>query len=237
MADHRMVAIAAGTVDVVFTERSDGDFRSLSPDAHPDVAPDWAHPHQAALARRRRSIVDAPWTWLRQVHGGRVVYVARPGDQAGAVADAAVTTTPGCPIAVSTADCAPVVLVAEEGVAVVHAGWRGLVAGIVSSAASQLRAVAGPPVATLVGPCINPSAYEFGEPDLAVVSGVLGPAVQGETAWGTPALDVPAAVAAACRRAGWPAPEGEPQCTSGERWYSHRSRGEAGRQATVAWLS
>ena len=41
------------------------------------------------------------------------------------------TTTVGCPLVVTTADCAPVVLVAERGVAVAHAGWRGLVAGTI----------------------------------------------------------------------------------------------------------
>lgn len=237
MAERTTITIPAGTVHVAFTGRDDGDFRPLAPGANPSAAPDPDHPHLRALAQRRQALVDAPWTWLRQVHGGRSVLVTRPGDQAGATADAAVTAVTGCPLAVTTADCAPVVLVAEAGVAVVHAGWRGLVAGVIASAGSQLRAVAGEPVVALLGPCIRPEAYEFGPDDLAQVVDGLGPEVRSQTAWGTPALDMPAAVASACQGAGWPQPAHNPACTSDSSWYSHRTRAEDGRQATVAWLA
>ena len=237
MAQHRTIEIEGGVVSVAFTDRADGDFRPLAGDADPAAAPDETTPAHQALEGRRRQVVDAPWTWLRQVHGGRSVYVTTPGDQAGAVADAALTTTPGCPLVVTTADCAPVVLVAEGGVAVAHAGWRGLVAGVIAGAASRLRAVAGGPITALVGPCIGPGAYEFGADDLAAAVDVFGATVRGETSWGTPALDVPAAVAVACEQAGWPLSEETPACTSGDRWYSHRTRVDGGRQATVAWLS
>ncbi len=214
---------SAGTVRVVFTDRTDGDFS--------------IHGDPRALTASRRSVIDRPWTWLRQVHGSDVVEVSRAGQWAGAEADGAVTTTPGVPLAVMTADCAPVVLIAERGLAVVHAGWRGLVAGIVETAALRLAdAGGGAPLRSLIGPCINPGAYEFSERDLARAVERLGSSVRSETARGTPALDVPAAVVAACGRAGWPAPPEVPPCTSDERWFSHRTRGEPGRQATVAWL-
>ena len=217
------MATAAGTVQVVFTDRADGDF-SIQSDP-------------ASLEDNRRSVVDRPWTWLRQVHGSRVVEVTRAGEWAGTEADGAATTSPLAPLAVMTADCAPVVLIADEGFAVVHAGWRGLVAGIVEEAAQRLVDLgAAAPLASLVGPCINPGAYEFSEHDLTTAVGRLGSAVRSETAWGTPALDVPAAVTAACERAGWPAPSIAPACTSDERWFSHRTRMDPGRQATVAWL-
>src|SRR5205085_828982 len=87
-----------------------------------EVAPD--------VQARRRAVVDAPWTWLRQVHGDTVVTVSRPGAEAGTKADAAVSAEAGCVLAVLAGDCAPVALVSPEGVvAVVHAGWRGLLGG------------------------------------------------------------------------------------------------------------
>ncbi len=222
MARVERVPTGAGTVRVVFTDRADGNFHVDQP------------LHE--LTPRRSAVVDRPWTWLRQVHGAAVVAVAAPGEGAGTEADGALTTAPGCPLAVTTADCAPVVLVAEGGFAVVHAGWRGLVAGVIDRAAGELAAVAGAPVATLVGPCIGPAAYEFGPGDLDEAVAALGPEVRATTAWGTPALDVPRAVALVCRRLGWPEPVGVPPCTSDDRWFSHRVRADTGRQVTVAWL-
>ncbi|MEL7158291.1 MAG: polyphenol oxidase family protein [Actinomycetota bacterium] len=227
------VAIGSGTANVCFTDRADGDLRALPPE--PTTAADRAR-WVTAVAARRAAIVDRPWTWLRQVHGARAVLVPEAGVLAGAQADAALTNRPGCPVAVAVADCAPVILVAEEGVAAVHAGWRGLVGGVVDAAASQLRAVAGPPVATFLGPCISPAAYEFGPADLDDAARALGQQVRARTAWDTPALDVPAAVAVACERAGWPLPAPAVACTSDEAFFSHRTRADTGRQVAVTWI-
>ena len=223
MAERHEIPISdAAVVTVVLTDIDDGDFRVIDP--------------VAGLDERRRAIIDRPWSWIRQVHGDTVLRVGHPGDRAGDEADGLFTTEPDCPIAVTTADCAPVVLVADRGVAVVHAGWRGLAAGIVENGASRLRAAAGAPVSSLLGPCIHPSAYQFGRTELDQVIDRYGPAVEGVTADGDPALDVPAAVAAACVAAGWPAPA-PTTCTSDARWFSHRTRSDVGRQTAVAWIT
>ena len=85
---------------------------------------------------RRRRIVDEPWTWLRLEHGAGVVTVRGPGEHAGATADAAVTATPGCPVSVTTADCAPVLFADPQArvVAAAHAGWQGALNGVVEAA-------------------------------------------------------------------------------------------------------
>ncbi len=223
MADHRCVDLAGGlSVQARFTEALDGDFRVL------DAAP--------GIEGRRNDIVDRPWSWIKQVHGDNVLHVSEPGQWAGAEADGLLTTTVGCPIAVTTADCAPVLLVAERGLAVVHAGWRGLEAGIIERAGAELTVGAGSPVVAMLGPCIGPAAYEFGRNELDLVIERLGPDVEGTTADGRLALNVPAAVGAACEAAGWPAPE-TPPCTSDARWFSHRTRADRGRQTLVAWLT
>lgn len=189
-----------------------------------------------SLAARRAGLYDGPWTWLRQVHGAEVVTVTRAGEGAGSEADAAVTVEPGCALAVTTADCAPVVLVAERGVGVVHAGWRGAEAGVIEAAAAALGDVgAGRAVASWCGPCIGPAAYAFGEEPLQRLVDRFGPAVAGRTPTGDAALDLRAVVRAACIAAGWP-PPAEPACTSDRRWFSHRTRGDRSRQTTVAWV-
>lgn len=222
MAGHHGVALPDGrTVRVSFTDVTDGDFRVVDP--------------TPGLDERRQQLAPVPWSWLRQVHGDTIRRVAEPGQHAGAEGDGLWTTETNCAIAVTTADCAPVVLVAEAGVATVHAGWRGLVAGIIEGAAAQLAASAGAPLATLLGPCISPSAYRFGPDDLATVVDRYGSGVAGRTASGEPALDMPAGVAAACRAAGWPVPAA-PACTSDPQWFSHRTRGDRARQTAVAWI-
>lgn len=185
-------------------------------------------------------LADAPrpWTWLHQVHGAQVVTVTEPGEHAGADADAVVTATPGCTLAVRTADCAPIVLEGRAGVGLVHAGWRGLVAGVVDAAVDALRALDGGPLRAHLGPCIRAGCYEFGEPELAEMSRRFGDEVTSTTTWGTPALDLPAAVRSALRAAGALLVSDDAGCTACDpRWYSYRARGETERMATVAWMS
>jgi copper oxidase (laccase) domain-containing protein len=223
----RRSTLADGRVALVtFTDRATGD---LSVDGDP-----------TALAATRRSVVDLPWTSLRQVHGARVVEVVHPGDAAGEHADAAVTTTTGAVLAVQAADCAPLALVHPAGgIGVVHAGWRGLLAGVIDEAVGRLRGLCGPgAIEGYLGPCIHAECYEFSDVDLAPIVDRFGDAARGRTAGGRTALDVPAAVAAACRAADIELDLGAAVCTScaADRCYSYRARRETGRHAVVAWI-
>lgn len=190
------------------------------------------------LASRRRAVASGPWTWLRQVHGADVVTVTVPGEHAGAAADAAVTAVPGAVLAVTTADCAPVVLVADGAVGVAHAGWRGLEAGVVAATAEALAALGHPPRRAAIGPCIRSVHYAFGPAELDRLAGRWGDAVRATTADGTPALDLAAGVRAALAEVGVRDVADDGACTASdpERYWSHRARGETGRVATVAWL-
>jgi polyphenol oxidase len=183
-------------------------------------------------------IVARPWTWLHQRHGGRVVPVRTPGGEAGAEADAAVTTAPDAVLAVHTADCAPLALVSPEGpVGVVHAGWRGLAAGVVAGAVAALRDLGAVTVRGWLGPCIHPECYEFGPADLDRLAASLGPAVRGRTGSGRPALDLPQAVGAALEASGATLDWRHPACTAcTPGWFSHRSRQDVARQALLVWL-
>lgn len=182
-------------------------------------------------------MVDLPWTWLRQVHGAGVVVVQAPGQHAGVAGDAAVTAVPGAAVAVGVGDCAPVALLADGAVGVVHAGWRGLVAGVIPAAVAALRSLGARDIRAVLGPCIRPACYEFGRADLDRAAAVLGEGVRGRTASGAPALDLPGAVLSGLAAAGVHAVEDVGVCTacSTEHW-SHRARADRSRQALVAWL-
>lgn len=119
---------------------------------------------------------------LRQVHGARTVLVTADRPDAAPVpeADALVTAEPGELLVVRTADCLPVLLVAElfdepVAVAAVHAGWRGLVAGVLDSALDELARLA--PTARLhaaLGPAIGPCCFEIGPDAAGPLSEALG---------------------------------------------------------------
>ncbi|HEV3225876.1 MAG TPA: polyphenol oxidase family protein [Acidimicrobiales bacterium] len=166
------------------------------------------------------------------MHGARVVRVTQPGEHAGVDADAAVTNVTGAKLAVRTADCVPLVLEADGAIGVVHAGWRGLAAGIVEAAIAQLGTVRR----VRVGPHIRVGCYEFGTTDLDEVAAALGEGVRGRTTWGTPALDLTAAVRTAVGVAASIDDGGA--CTAcSDLYFSWRARRDTARFATIAWMS
>ncbi|MFP5304880.1 MAG: peptidoglycan editing factor PgeF, partial [Gammaproteobacteria bacterium] len=117
-----------------------------------------------ANRQRLRSALQLPGepVWLQQVHGTAVVEL-RAEDAGMARADAAWTSAPGVICAVLTADCLPVLFAADDGsvVAAVHAGWRGLAAGVLEAAVAALPV---PPaqLRACFGAAIGPQAYEVG---------------------------------------------------------------------------
>jgi YfiH family protein len=189
------------------------------------------------VAGRRQAVVDLPWTCLRQVHGARVVRVDGPGDGAGAEADAAVTTESGVALAVLTADCAPVALASPEGViGVAHAGWKGLLAGVVEETVRAMRQLGATRVVAARGPCIHAECYEFGADDLDRVAARLGDGVRSRSGHGLPALDLPSAVDAALRTSDAELVAAVESCTAcSTEYWSWRARQDRHRQATVVW--
>lgn len=198
---------------------------------------DYVFEVRADVADRRRAVADLPWSWLRQVHGSRVVLVEHPGQRAGERADAAVTTTAGCALVILSADCAPVALASPEGVlGAAHAGWSGVLAGVVEATVDAMRQLGATEIHAVVGPCIRPGCYEFGPEDLDRVAERLGPGVRSLTREGRPALDLPAAVRAALSGAGIDEVTDTGVCTAcSPEYFSWRARRDGGRQAAVLW--
>ena len=91
-------------------------------------------------------------------------------------------------------------------------------------------------VAGALGPCIHAECYPFGADDLDAVAAVWGEGVRGRTGDDRPALDLPAAVAAALAGSGVAQVSGVDACTScAGGYFSHRARGDLGRQALLVW--
>ncbi|HEX4901957.1 MAG TPA: polyphenol oxidase family protein [Acidimicrobiales bacterium] len=211
------------SVTVSFSTRTDGDLRI------------GADPHE--LVERRARLAPGEWTWLRQVHGAEVVVVDQPGAHAGAEADAAVTDVPDAVLAVHTADCVPVLLDGGTVVGAAHAGWRGVVGGVLEQTVEAMRALGAGRVTAHVGPHIRARCYEFGADELDEVAARCGDAVRARTAWDTTALDLTAAVHALLEPLGVDVVD-HGGCTACEprRCFSHRARADEGRAAATIVL-
>ncbi len=221
----RRIAVAA------VTECADGD-------VHPErVDPE-------ILRGRQHALTAAPWVMLDEVHGVDVVSVDELDTvewPVAAVGDVLVAERSDEPLAVWVADCAPIALFGANATsrAVAHAGWRGLADGVIDVAVDALESTGTRVDTAVLGPCIHACCYEFGLDDLErVAMGVGAPvcAVTGSTAWGTRALDLPAAVAAGLARRGVTL-DAIGTCTGCDRRFrSHRRRSDVERHALVAWF-
>jgi polyphenol oxidase len=194
----------------------------------------------AANRSRLRAALSLPTEprWLEQVHGTRVLDLDR--DDQGA-ADGAVTGRPGTVCAVLTADCLPVLLCDRGGrrIGVAHAGWRGLLDGVLAAAVAALDVPPAELVAWL-GPAIGQGAYEVGsEVRDAFVAGGWGAARRfAANARGRWQADLYGLARDALAATGVRAVHGGESCTftEAERFFSHRREAPCGRMATLIWL-
>ncbi len=211
---------------------SDGVYASMNLGAHVDDDP-------ARVAENRCRFVagcglPAEPDWLTQVHG---TAVRLQGDTAPLEADAAIAREPGTTVAVLTADCLPILLCADSGeeIAAIHAGWRGLAAGIVDATLANMRTPPGRLLAWF-GPAISQSAFEVGdEVRAAFVAGDAGAeACFQSNERGRWQADLYALARRHLEAAGVRAVHGGGLCTVGdtERFFSYRRDGQCGRMAT-----
>jgi YfiH family protein len=102
--------------------------------------------------------------FLNQVHGTRAVRMGSPDFDDGAPdADAVIADRSGDICVVRTADCLPILLSSLDGqeIAAIHAGWRGLAAGIVEATLDEMNTPAADLIAWF-GPAISQAAFEVG---------------------------------------------------------------------------
>jgi polyphenol oxidase len=229
---------APGPYRVAFSTRrggvSEGDFRSLNLGLRTEDEPD-------DVIENRRRLADAVGadasraTMAWQCHGARVAR-ARPVGfvTPGTVwerCDGLWTDDPGQPMMLLTADCLPVAICRTRGepaLALLHVGWRGLLAGIVGEGCGVLGQA---PLAAVVGPGIGPCCYEVGTEVADPYRQAFGAdvAVDGR-------LDLWAACERALRAAGCDDVHRVDRCTSceGETFFSHRrDSGRTGRQGVI----
>jgi hypothetical protein len=244
MADLDLIAWdAPGPYRVAFSTRlgglSEGPFASLNLGILTEDDPARVVQNRARLCAAVGADPDsATMAWQR--HGANVTRAdARGIVTPGTVyehCDGLWSDEPGEAMLLLTADCMPIAIARANGeqpaVAILHAGWRGLLAGIV---AAGVRAIGPRSLAAAIGPSIGPCCYEVGDE-------VAGPFREafGEDVVNDGKLDLWTSAERALRAAGVERVERTDLCTSchADRFFSHRrDHGRTGRQGVIAYVA
>lgn len=197
----------------------------------------------SAVSRLTGTIWSEPVARLKQIHFDAVEDVAArdfssvgPGFVNLGEGDAIISSARGPAAAVFVADCAPVALYdRHKGLgAVVHAGWRGVVAGIAVRAAERLLGAGCESLEAVVAPHAGPCCYEFGAGHAAELERSLGMPISATTSAGEVSIDIFAALSAQLDAAGTRLVSGRPECTicSG-KYFSYRAGDAVERQALI----
>lgn len=196
----------------------------------------------SVLANRSilRGVVPSEPFWLKQVHG--VVAVDAGFEAVLPEADASFSRVPDKVCAVMTADCLPVLFCDRRGtvVAAAHAGWRGLLAGVLEETINRMG-VSPSDVLVWLGPAIGPLAFEVGnEVRTAFVErdepAALAFRALPENKW---LADIYALARMRLEQSGVTSISGGDLCTvtDHERFFSYRRDGVTGRMASLIWLA
>lgn len=216
---------------------SSGPYTSFNLAMHTDDDPAAVYKNRALL-RTRFNLPNEP-VWLQQVHSDRVIEAVP--DAAGAEADGSWSRTAGQVCVVMTADCLPVLICNRRGtmVAAVHAGWRGLQAGVITHAVSTFTEDVAELMVWL-GPAIGPKAFEVGAD---VVEAFTGRVRENATAFSQIdnqhwLCDIYALARIELVRLGITSVYGGGHCTytDEQRFYSYRRDNITGRMASIIWL-
>lgn len=207
----------------------------------------------AAVAENRRRLraaltLPAEPLWLQQVHGREVLaanaeFSRGLADAAAThLADAAVTHRVGRVLAITVADCMPVLFASEDGAVIgaAHAGWRGLAAGVLEATVEAMGVAPGGLHAWL-GPAIGPEHFEVGDEVRAQFLAGDERAAEGfsANARGRWQCDLTLLARQRLGRLGVERISGAQRCTYADavHCYSYRRDGRTGRMAALIWRS
>lgn len=214
---------------------SAGAFSSLNPASHVGDNPERVVQNRAVI--KAMLALPAEPLWLEQIHGNHVVEAIKTAHPF--QADASYTDEACVVCAVMTADCLPLLVCASDGskVAAIHAGWRGLLAGIISNTLAAMPKN----VLVWLGPAIGPDCFEVGA---EVRSAFLNKSIayskafrcQSDGRWLADIYEIARIELAAL---GVYKVYGGNFCTVTEhpRFYSYRRDKDTGRMATLIWRS
>jgi hypothetical protein len=187
---------------------------------------------------REELALPAEPNWINQTHSARVVTLEQEGNRD---ADAVITRERGRVAVVMTADCLPILLCNRDGseVAAIHAGWRGLHAGVIEATVAQMRSESLQ-IMSWIGPGISQSCFEVGEEVYAAFIDSIA-AAQSCFSANRPGhwlCDLAGLAESVLRGLGIDAVTRSPYCSyrDDELFYSYRRAPVSGRMASLIWI-
>ena len=178
------------------------------------------------------------WSFLTQVHGSENIEVKETESVLGLEGDALFTTQEKKVLTIQVADCVPIALTSDCGaIAVIHAGWKGLLNGVIENASDVLQKKFPGDQSAVIGPHIGPCCYEYGREDLDSFIEIFGASVAGVTDSSSDSLDLMAIVRVVLEERGIELLYRDGSCTSCDsKFWSYRSNGTQKRQSLLAWI-
>jgi YfiH family protein len=219
---------------------SQGPYASLNLAAH--VGDDAQAVAANRMLLREAAHLPTEPLWLQQVHGIEVVRHPGPGEVVSPRADAVFTVDGERVCAVMTADCLPVAFTDRHGmrIALAHAGWRGLSAGVLEATIAALE-VEPSELHAWLGPAIGADTFEVGGEvrEAFLRRSTAMAACFRANSRGKWQADLAGLARVVLKSAGLTSVHGGGWCTHDEveRFYSFRRDGVTGRMATLAWLA
>ncbi len=192
---------------------------------------------QTNRARLLRSLkLDVEPVWLQQVHGTDIVNASQARDDE--MADGIYSESAKAVCAITTADCLPIVLASSDGgqIMAIHAGWRGLAAGIIERAVTTFSCQPRD-LRVWIGPGIGSAAFEIGNEVRQALQGpaeAYRPSEQNTVRW---MANLPVLAKQRFAELDVTAVQASGLCTYTEvdRFFSFRRDGQTGRMATLIW--
>ncbi|MGV6851764.1 MAG: peptidoglycan editing factor PgeF [bacterium] len=195
--------------------------------------------HNRHLISEKLELPSQPF-WLKQVHGSDCIN-ARDSQAQITEADASYTDCPGQVLAILTADCLPVFIANNKGteIALIHAGWRGLLDGVIQNTVDHMQSK-GSEMQAWLGPAIGPEAFEVGAEVFDLFKDKNN---ENKTAFTRTSrlqyhADIYKLAKIALADVGVKQISGGTECTYQQQddYFSYRRDGETGRMASLMWI-
>ena len=189
------------------------------------------------LAENQRKLYKGEWNWLTQEHGTEIVWLEDDERSLGITGDALATISSQKVIAITVADCLPLLLTEQSGIlSLMHLGWRGIEEGLLEKTLQFIRTKSSEPITAVLGPCIDTCCYEFGQNELRILVEKYGEKIVGRTNKGSIAFDMRACVKEILKSFNVDIKYEEDSCTKCDsRYWSFRADGTDKRQVMIAW--
>ena len=212
------------TIVSLVSEKEDGDFSANQT-------------RNASLEENQSKLRYGQWNWLSQEHGTEIIWLDENERAFGDKGDALGTSSSQKVIAITVADCLPLLLIEEGGIlTLLHLGWRGIEQGLLEKAIQFIETKSNEPMSAVLGPCISSCCYEFGQNDMDTLVEKYGPKIRSETLAGALSLDMKECIREILRSSDVEVKHDDAFCTNCDpRHWSFRGESTDKRQVMIAW--